>query len=101
MTEFISLKDAQVTAGPPGNRLYLVCSKHPDVDDSIMLGKRLEAEYHRAPSATELNRWFEEHAECGRDCFQLAYAKIPGWDTPIEGKISPVTEAVKLALVKA
>lgn len=102
MTEFIPLKDAQVTAGPAGNRLYLVCPAHPETDDALMLGKRLNAEFHRAPSSTEANDWFERHANCegGPDKFRLAYARIPNWDQVINGVLPPVTEAVKLALVK-
>lgn len=103
MTEFVPLTEAQVLSGPPGNRLFLVCPAHPDTDDALMLGKRLNGPYTRAPSAAELNKWFEVHAECegGPDKYRLAYFKVPNWDQVINGVLPPVTEAVKLALVKS
>lgn len=98
MTQFIPLSAASVDAGPPGNRMYLVCSAHPDTDDALMLGKRLEGGYSRVPSATDFRAWFDRHAECGVDQYQLAYGKPPAWDQ-VRGE-GLVTQAVKLELVK-
>lgn len=85
-----------------GNRLYLVCAAHP-AESSIMLGKRLQSAYGRPPSASELDKWFDEHATCvgAPDCFKLAYAKPQNWD--VDPPVDPATDikaAVKLALVK-
>ncbi len=85
-----------------GNRLYLVCSAHPE-DSKIMLGKRLQGAYGRAPGNTELNKWFDEHAQClnAPDCFRLAYENQMNYDVDVPA--DPATNlkaAVKLAIVK-
>lgn len=85
-----------------GNRLYLVCAAHPD-KSAIMLGKRLQTTYGRAPSAHELNAWFDEHEKCpgAPDCFKLAYGHPINHDVdPIADPATSVKAAVKLALVK-
>jgi hypothetical protein len=86
-----------------GNRLYLVCTAHQEESKALMLGKRLQSAYGRAPGAHEMNSWFDEHAQCpgAPDCFRIAYAKSQNHDVDIT--VDPATNvkaAVKLALVK-
>lgn len=84
------------------NRIYLVCSAHAE-ESKIMLGKRLQGAYGRAPGNTELNRWFDEHANClgAPDCFKLAYSHPQNHDVdPIADPKTDLKAAVKLALVK-
>lgn len=84
------------------NRLYLTCTSPPE-ESAIMLGKRLQSAYGRAPSNHELNKWFDEHATCpgAPDAFKLAYAKPQNWDVdPPADPTKNVGAAVKLALVK-
>lgn len=85
-----------------GNRVYVTCASHPEAS-LIMLGKRLQSAYGRAPSNNELNSWFDEHANCpgAPDCFKLAYAKPQNWDVdPVVDPGKNIGAAVKLALVK-
>ncbi len=85
-----------------GNRLYLVCSAHPE-ESKVMLGKRLQGAYGRAPGAHELNAWFDEHEKCpgAPDCYKLAYANPQNYDVdPVVDPAKHVGAAVKLALVK-
>lgn len=85
------------------NRLYLVCTAHQEESHSLMLGKRLQGAYGRAPGAHEMNTWFDEHANCpgAPDCFRLAYAKPQNHDVdPIADPSTSIKAAVKLALVK-
>lgn len=85
-----------------GNRLYLTCASHPEAS-LIMLGKRLQSAYGRAPGANELNAWFDEHANCpgAPDCFKLAYQQTQNHDVdPVTDPATDIKAAVKLALVK-
>lgn len=85
------------------NRLYLTCASHPE-ESAIMLGKRLQGAYGRAPSNHELNKWFDEHAQCpgAPDCFKLAYKLPQNHDVdPPADPAHNVGAAVKLALVKS
>jgi hypothetical protein len=85
------------------NRLYLTCASHPE-ESAIMLGKRLQGAYGRAPGAHELNGWFDEHANCpgAPDCFKLAYRHPQNHDVdPVADPTTDVKAAVKLALVKS
>lgn len=85
-----------------GNRLYLTCASHPEAS-LIMLGKRLQSAYGRAPGANELNTWFDEHANCpgAPDCFKLAYQQTQNHDVdPVTDPATDIKAAVKLALVK-
>ena len=87
-----------------GNRLWLVCSAHPDTDNGLMLGQRRGAEYHRAPSAGHINDWFEKHADCATepDHFKLAHSQTPNYDVdPVISPENHVGAAVRVALVKA
>jgi hypothetical protein len=85
-----------------GNRLYLVCSAHPE-ESKMMLGKRLQGAYGRAPGTHELNAWFDEHAQCpgAPDAFKLAYANAQNYDVdPPADPRTNLNASVKLALVK-
>jgi hypothetical protein len=90
-------------AAQGGNRIWLVCSAHPDTASGIMIGQRRLAEYFKAPSAGQLNDWFEKHHACdpNPDHYKLAYSQTLNWD-----KHKPVGEdsvplAVRLSIVKS
>lgn len=81
------------------NRVFLTCASHPN-EDPLMLGKRRAAGYTRAPTAHELNAFFDRHENCpgAPDCFKLAYGHTPNWDQ--SPPASPVEKHVRLELVK-
>ena len=86
-----------------GNRLYLVCTAHAEPAHALMLGKRLQTAYGRAPGAHEMNTWFDEHSQCpgAPDCFRIAYQNPQNHDVdPPADPATDVKAAVKLALVK-
>lgn len=81
------------------NRLFIVCTHHPEEQHALALGKRLTDGYHRAPDARALNEWFDLHKACGGDAdhFALAFAKSKNWD--ISPPAQPIDRHVRLALV--
>jgi hypothetical protein len=83
------------------NRMFLVCSHHPQIEDALCLADRADqtAQYTVA-SVRRADEWFAKHSGCGRGCdhFQLAFHRPQNWDTP---KIAdPIPTAVRLALVQ-
>ena len=87
-----------------GNRIYLVCNAHPDVEHGIMLGMRRGSEFFKGPMGQHLNDWFDTHAKCltEPDHYRIAYAQPLNHD--IDPYVDPATNlkaAVKLALVKS
>lgn len=83
------------------NRLFLVCSHHPKLDESICIGERggNDVQY-MSPNLKRLDDWYAKHMACGRGCdhFQLALNRPADWD------VAPPAEdtaagAVRLALV--
>lgn len=83
------------------NRLFLVCSHHPQIEDALCLADRADATaQYTIASVRRADQWFAKHAGCGRGCdhFQLAYHRPQNHDTP---KVAdPVPTAVRLALVQ-
>jgi hypothetical protein len=78
------------------NRLFLVCSHHPQLENALCLGERAEgsATYD---SAKVRQAWFDTHSKCGNpDDFQLAYHKPQNWDTAKPADETAI--AVRLAL---
>jgi hypothetical protein len=83
------------------NRLFLVCSHHPAIEDSLCLGERggNDVQY-LTPNLKRADDWFMRHAECGRgrDHFQLAYHRPVDWDVAPPAERT-VAGGVRLALV--
>lgn len=83
------------------NRLFLVCSHHQNIDDSLCLAERPgnDAQY-LATSMKRADDWFAKHMGCGRgaDHFQLAYHRPQDWDMPQPAEHTPAG-AVRLALI--
>lgn len=83
------------------NRMFLVCSQHPQIEDALCLAERADATAQYAmASVRRADDWFAKHAGCARGCdhFQLAFHRQPNHDTP---KVAdPIPTAVRLALVK-
>ena len=83
------------------NRLFLVCSHHPNPEDALCIGERADSQsQYTAPALKRMDDWYAKHQACGRGCdhFQLAMARSADWD------IAPPAEhttagAVRLALV--
>jgi hypothetical protein len=94
------------------NRLFLVCSKHPSPEDALCLAERSEgaSRYYvewcrcrgkcgcQAQTLGRQRDWFKTHAECGVDCFQLAFHRPPGWDVSPPAEDTPAG-AVRIALL--
>lgn len=98
------------------NRLFLVCSHHPNPEDALCLAERPGNESGYYPNgkcrclgkcgcaAKELERqnaWFRKHSECGRDRdhYRLAMSRPADWDVPKPAE-KTAAGAVRLELVK-
>lgn len=83
------------------NRLFLVCSHHPNLEDALCLGERADAEsqYTTAISSSKADEWFAKHMTCARGCdhFQLAYHRPQDHDVPRH--LRTTAQAVRMALV--
>lgn len=89
------------------NRLFLVCSHHPKIEDSLLLAERTDSEtqyfgsfYAARHDLRRVDDWFEKHANCGRtrDHFQLAMHRPANWDVAPPAE-KTVAGGVRLALV--
>jgi hypothetical protein len=98
------------------NRLFLVCSAHPSIEDAFCIADRNEAggiqsgQYFCAGNCRclkckcadkyreRMGDFFIKHAGCGMDHYQLAYHRQKGWDIspPAQDTVAGV---VRLALV--
>ena len=84
------------------NRLFLVCSHHPNLADALCVGERANNEgQYTAPSLKRMDDWYAKHMGCGKGCdhFQLAYNRPQDWDIPKTA--DPVAGTVRLELAKA
>ena len=83
------------------NRLFLVCTHHPNLEDALCLAERggNDVQYF-ATSMKRADDWFEKHAQCGRgrDHFQLAHHRPIDWDVAPPAE-NTVAGGVRLALV--
>jgi len=65
------------------NRLFLVCTYHPSLDEALCLAERggNDVQYILA-TLRRGDDWFAKHSKCGRGCdhFQLAYHRPHDWD---------------------
>ena len=83
------------------NRLFLVCSHHPNPEDALCLAERGGNDVpYTASSMKRADDWFAKHQGCGRgrDHFQLAHQRPMDWDVPQPAEDTPAG-AVRLALV--
>lgn len=83
------------------NRLYLVCSHHPNPEDALCLAERAGNDVpYLATNLKRADDWFTKHAECGRgrDHFALAHARPIDWDVAPPAE-NTAAGAVRLALV--
>lgn len=84
------------------NRLFLVCSHHPNPEDALCLAERAGNDMQYTTSSMKrADDWFAKHQSCGRGCdhFQLAMHRPADWDVPPPAEATPAG-AVRLALVK-
>lgn len=83
------------------NRLFLVCSHHPNLADAFCIGERTgnDSQYI-APHMRKLDGWYTKHMGCGRglDHFQLALNRPADWDVAPPAE-NTTAGAVRLALV--
>ncbi len=82
------------------NRIYLVCSHHPNPEDALLICERADriATYEPA-KPKKADEWFLVHRSCGRgrDHFQLAYHRPQDHDRPLPAE-DTVAGGVKLAM---
>lgn len=86
------------------NRLFLVCSKHPSIEDALLIADRQDANsQYTAAMPKRADDWFAKHQRCAPGCdhYQLAYHRPQDHDAP-KGPpaLTPAAGGVKLALVK-
>lgn len=82
------------------NRLFLVCSAHPNIEDALCLGERATASSVYEMTATKrADKWLTTHGSCGVDHFQLAYHRPKGWDVSPPAQDTPAG-AVRLAIAE-
>lgn len=64
------------------NRIFLVCSHHPTLEEALLVSERADAEAtHVPPNMKRAQDWFARHAACGNpDDFQLAFHRPQNWD---------------------
>lgn len=82
------------------NRIFLVCTKHPSIEDALLIADRADATaQYTAAMPKRADDWFAKHSGCTRGCdhFQLAFNRPLDWDVP--QLASPTASAVRLALV--
>lgn len=80
------------------NRMFLVCDRHPNIEDAFCVAERVDQGYEAA-NLKRASDWFEKHKDCGPpDHFQLAHHRPLNWDQPTLA--DPVPNAVRLALVQ-
>lgn len=84
------------------NRLFVVCSHHPAIEDAFCIGDRAVSEGHyTAPSNKRMDDWYLRHMACGRgvDHFQLAYHRPQDHDLPTAA--DPIKATVRLEIAKS
>lgn len=94
------------------NRIFLVCSAHPNIEDALCIADRPpgDSRYYCASNCRCLKckcaekardqrgAFFAKHANCGVDQYSLAYHRPKGWDVSPPAQDTPAG-AVRLALV--
>lgn len=83
------------------NRLLLVCSVHPSIEEAFCIGERANGEgQYTSTSNKRLDEWYGKHMGCSRGCdhFKLAYHRPRDWDVSTPAESTPAG-AVRLALV--
>lgn len=83
---------------PGGNKLYLHCY----CGDAIELARRTDTLYSESKSSKyHFDQWLTHHEKCGDgpDHFKLAHAMNPNFD--VAPPADPVSNAVRLALVRS
>ncbi len=79
------------------NRLFLVCSEHPAIEDAFCLGERATASsVYELTSTKHAGKWLAKHANCGVDQFALAYHRPKGWD--VSPPAEPIAAGVRVAI---
>jgi len=84
------------------NRLFLVCSHHPNLEDALCLADRAGNDVqYILTSLRRADDWFAKHAKCGRGCdhYQLAFHHPMDHDIPKPA--DPVPAAVRMEIAKA
>jgi hypothetical protein len=84
------------------NRIFLVCSKHPKLEDALCIGERATGEgQYLAPSLKRMDEWYAKHMGCSNGCdhFAMAYNRPRNWDVPKPA--DTVAANVRLEIAKA
>lgn len=83
------------------NRIFLVCSHHPSIEDALLLSERMPGNTTHEPPLKFSHQaaWFERHARCGNpDDFQLAFQRPQNWDVSPPAQ-DTVAGAVRLGII--
>lgn len=82
------------------NRIFLVCSHHPQLENALCIAERADAQATYEPtSAKRADEWFAKHAGCGNpDDFQVAYHRPNNWDVSPPAE-NTVAGAVRMGIV--
>lgn len=83
------------------NRLFLVCSHHPDIEQALCLAERAGNDVqYIASSMKRADDWYAKHMGCGSGCdhFQLAIQRPANWDCAMPAENTPAG-AVRLTLM--
>jgi galactokinase/mevalonate kinase-like predicted kinase len=65
------------------NRMFLVCTHHPQMVDAIAIGRRNSFDgYRTAANAAALEKWLDTHKDCGgtQDHYTIAYENTKDHD---------------------
>lgn len=96
------------------NRLFLVCSAHPQIEDAFCIADRPQygpvqpGQYFCAGNCrcfgckcaeeyrSRMGAFFVKHANCGVDQFTVAYHRPKAWDVPTPA--DPVAASVRTVI---
>lgn len=85
------------------NRLFLVCSAHPQIEEALCLAERAGNDVqYLASNMKRVDDWYLKHQHCmpGCDHFQLALNRTADWDCSPPAR-NTTAGAVRLALVSS
>lgn len=83
------------------NRIFLVCSHHPSIEDALLIADRPDAcGQYSAAVPKRADEWFAKHAKCSRGCdhFKLAFHRPLDWDVSPDAQ-DTVAGAVRLGII--
>lgn len=83
------------------NRIFLVCARHPSIEDALLIADRVDAATQYVSSMPKrADDWFAKHQGCapGADHFKIAYHRPLDHDF-VQPKLDPLAMGVKLGII--